>query len=342
MRGDCCAEGRRYDVRIQRDLLRVCLVSFQNEVRICLITGCAFGSDVNDCACDSVHGASYRKNILEKNRLAIAFEIIRTYIWRNKQKMKDPYFSDHSRISKSGLDLINKSPAHYKAYIDGYNDEEPTPAMAFGSLVHCMLLEPGLVSQNYHVLQFDGRTAAGKAEREEASGKTLISLKDWDKAEAIANQVRLHPTWRKLAPYDWHTEHVIEWDANGIVPARSKLDIIVPELSIICDVKTTADASPEAFAKSVANYRYHVQAAFYLDACKQAFNQDFSFMFCVVEKESPFNVAFYDLDEEAIYAGRLEYLADLQTYSDCLEADEWPGYSKKIERISLPAWYWKK
>lgn len=52
-------------------------------------------------------------------------------------------------ISKSGLDLIRRSPQHYKAVVDGANDNQPTPAQLIGTAAHCLILEPQEFAKNY-------------------------------------------------------------------------------------------------------------------------------------------------------------------------------------------------
>ena len=52
-------------------------------------------------------------------------------------------------ISKSGLDLIHRSPMHYKAVIDGANDNQPTPAQMIGTAAHCLILEPQEFAKHY-------------------------------------------------------------------------------------------------------------------------------------------------------------------------------------------------
>ena len=52
-------------------------------------------------------------------------------------------------ISKSGLDLIRRSPQHYKAVVDGANDNQPTTAQAIGTAAHCLILEPQEFAKNY-------------------------------------------------------------------------------------------------------------------------------------------------------------------------------------------------
>ena len=84
------------------------------------------------------------------------------------------------------------------------------------------------------------------------------------------------------------------------------------EDDIIVDVKTTEDASPEEFSRSLAKWRYHVQAPFYMDGIELATGRrPKGFVFLVVEKKPPYAVAAYTLDPESIELGRSEYRADL-------------------------------
>lgn len=54
-------------------------------------------------------------------------------------------------ISKSGLDLIRKSPAHYRAVVTAANDNErrPTAAQALGTALHMLVLEPSEFAKEY-------------------------------------------------------------------------------------------------------------------------------------------------------------------------------------------------
>lgn len=56
-------------------------------------------------------------------------------------------------VSKSGLDLIAKSPAHYYHAVNAANDNdrEPTVAQAFGTAFHTLLLEPDVFKAEYVV-----------------------------------------------------------------------------------------------------------------------------------------------------------------------------------------------
>jgi exodeoxyribonuclease VIII len=52
-------------------------------------------------------------------------------------------------ISKSGLDLVGRSPLHFKAVRDAANDNEPTPAQAIGTAAHAIILEPKEFAKDY-------------------------------------------------------------------------------------------------------------------------------------------------------------------------------------------------
>lgn len=52
-------------------------------------------------------------------------------------------------VSKSGLDLVRRSPLHYKSVRDSANDNEPTPAQAIGTAAHSIILEPKEFAKEY-------------------------------------------------------------------------------------------------------------------------------------------------------------------------------------------------
>lgn len=53
-------------------------------------------------------------------------------------------------ISKSGLDLIHRSPMHYHAVVTAVNDNhESTPAQALGTAAHALILEPAEFVKDY-------------------------------------------------------------------------------------------------------------------------------------------------------------------------------------------------
>ena len=244
-------------------------------------------------------------------------------------------------ISKSSLDLIHRTPALYNYRRE--NPIEPTPAMRMGTLVHTAILEPHDLANLIVAPVVDRRTTQGKADwaafQIEAKGKTIVEADEIEKLEAISQAVRNHPAASKALAMLSEVETSIFWtDPETGVECRCRPDGILTNGAII-DVKTTKDARPDEFARSIWNYRYHVQSAFYGDGYKAAFGQEpKGFMIIAVETEPPHLVACYVLDAKAVIRGRAEYQADLETYRRCLDTDEWPGLSTEPVILDLPKW----
>lgn len=244
-------------------------------------------------------------------------------------------------ISKSGLDLIRKAPALYAYRRD--NPQEQTPAMRLGSLTHTVVLEPEVFAHSViaHPEGIDRRTAAGKADwaafEIQAEGREIITNEEGAKLAAIRDAVRSHPAAAKALAGSPTIEQSIFWDADGI-SCRCRPDAVT-EKGVIVDLKTTRDASPEGFAKSILAYRYHVQAAFYSDGYRAAFGEaPRGFVFIAVETESPYLVAVYVASMTMTSRGRFDYREDLDTFRRCQETGTWPGYSDAPLTIDLPKW----
>lgn len=244
-------------------------------------------------------------------------------------------------VSKSGLDLIRKSPAIYKYRRE--NPQLPTPAMRMGTLTHTAILEPDRMSELIVAPAVDRRTSAGKAAWEafliQSEGREIVTADELDQLDGIRRAVWAHPAASKALGMLREVETSIFWtDPEAGIECRCRPDGIMANGAIL-DVKTTKDARPDEFARSIANYRYHVQAAFYSDGYAAAFGSPpKGFMFLAVETEPPYLVACYVLDAKAVIRGRAEYQQDLATYKTCVETDTWPGLSADPIIIDLPRW----
>jgi hypothetical protein len=246
----------------------------------------------------------------------------------------DQYHADPA-VSASHLHAIAKSPQHYwSRFLNPDRPTmEPTAAMRFGSLAHCAVLEPNELLQRYAVAP-DRRTKAGKeaAERMAADGIEAISEGDMALALSIAAAVREHPYAGALLA-DGKAEQSFWWD-DMTTGMRCKCRPDWYYGTTVVDLKTTTDASPAGFARSVATFRYHVQASHYLSGLHGAER----FLFIAVEKTYPYAVAVYELDAEALAVGDQLRRRDLQMIADCRATGEWPGYSTTCEALSLPKW----
>lgn len=291
-------------------------------------------------------------------------------------------------ISKSGLDLVARSPAHYRAAQDAER-REPTPDQRIGTLAHALILEPESFDEHYAepfvappktletVDQIKARLAelgekvsgtkaalsdrlrtadpsavllddARAAHAEAVGDREVVSADELARARAMREAVMSHPKAAALLePGSGVAELSCYWrDQDTDALCRCRPDWWRHD-GVIVDLKTARDASPAGFPKSLNDWRYHVQAAFYLDGIAAAREQSNApvympepraFVFVAVEKTPPYAVGVYYIDAEAVAIGRREYRADLDRYAECQGANEWPAYSDRIEPVSLPEW----
>lgn len=244
----------------------------------------------------------------------------------------------HPRISKHDLDRVAITPAHF-IYSKLNGIQSDSAALIFGTHFHNAVLHPEMFKDTYAVKpRFNQRTKKGKEEAAEweqnNEGKTSISSTEADDLLGMFESVKNHPTGRRIlrAPQKELTVFTHNWE----VPVRSRIDAL--DGAVVWDLKSTEKADHYHIAKDSANFRYHVQHAFYCDNLLTLGHKVEHFMFVVVEKKPPYAVIVYELDEESVEKGRELYARDLQLYKECKEWDYWPAYSSEVQKLSLPRW----
>ena len=248
-------------------------------------------------------------------------------------------------VSKSQLDQFAKSPAHYLASLTTPRKE--TPAMRIGSIFHGMVLEPERVKIAVAPV-CDKRTKDGKATWEafcaENAGAEIVTSEEGEMLNGMAESISKHPAASALLSGDGIAEGSCFWyDERSGELCRCRPDFYRRDLGIIVDLKTTDDASPEAFAKSIAKYGYHRQNSMYVDGVESSTGDIVKgFVFVVTEKSAPYCTAVYSLDTQGVELGRDQYKRLLLDLADCKIAKKFPGYSDRIETLSLPAWEVRK
>ncbi len=245
-------------------------------------------------------------------------------------------FEEYQKIeatNHSALKAIDKSPWHYKCAL-GVPHEE-TAAMALGTYVHALVLEPEIAELFIVAPKIDKRTTAGKQAwatflASLPPDARLISQEQHDTGKAMHAAIMRHNSARKLLELVTDTE-VTQTFTRGGVKCKARIDAVAG--SMLLDIKTTQDASPAEFGKSAYNYSYHTQAEWYCDALDVE-----RFVFIAVESLPPYDVVCY-----AVPAGMLEVARRindlrLERLADCLAADVWPGIASAVQELELPGW----
>jgi hypothetical protein len=243
----------------------------------------------------------------------------------------------HESISKSGLDLISRSPAHFFYAAR----REPTRATQIGTAIHAAILEPEKFAREYMLLRnvTDRRASEYKQAVATWGADNVLTGTEADKVAGMQESCRNNTAAREYFSEPYRTElSVIATDPETGVIVRCRFDLLT-ESGRALDLKKTQDVRGSEFMRSVHNYRYHVQAAFYSDVWLWATGEPLqSFDFLAVEENMPHPSRVFTLDDEAIEIGRALYRKDLNLYAKCLDAGEWPGIDCEPELLSLPSW----
>jgi len=255
------------------------------------------------------------------------------------------YHADLTSLSASGAKvLLGKRP--------------PAPdseALAFGRLVHIILLEPHRLDE---CVDLDpdviGLTVKGersdspkntKAWKEavfkaEQSGLTIIDSKTLAHAQAVAAAVRDHTeAGRLLAQATGHEVSAYAEHPSGAL-VRARFDLQLPRG--IGDIKTCRDADPENFGRVVNGLMYHVSAANYVDIARANGLTVDEYLLIVVEKEptpgGDFRVAVMEMHPDAIDKGR-ELMAEACSRWLALgKRIDLPSYGSERHVVDLPAY----
>lgn len=254
----------------------------------------------------------------------------------------DVYHGDKNSLSSSGARklLPPSCPALFRYEQD--HRRKSTTEFDIGHAAHALVLGYGAEIQEIDAP--DWKTKAAREERDlaYAAGKTPLLTKEHNQVKAMASTLKKHPVAAMLFTAGVAEQSLYWRDAETGVWLRARPDWM-PETNggrlIITDYKTAVSSNPARFSKSAADFGYHCQAAWYLDAAiALGLADDPAFVFVVQEKSAPYLASVVELDRDAIELGRRLNRRAIDTYAACVAANHWPGWSDEVELVHLPTW----
>lgn len=275
----------------------------------------------------------------------------------------DVYHAHHA-VSRSGLLLMQKSPQHYwYEYLSGMAEKKDTSALRIGGAFHALVLEPHTFDARAVVLpegapkrpSITQLNAAKPSEAtvqaiqwwqqwdQYANGKIVLTREEFAEMQLMADAIRNQRASSKVLVESGKIESSFFWyDADFGVHVKARPDYYRDD-GIVLDLKTTRDASKDAFQKAIVDYGYDIQAFMQMEGIERCTGKrPENFVFICVEKEPPYPVAFYVADKDMIECGRYRYQKLMSKFSDCQRSGVWPGYGELIQSISVPSWFLNK
>lgn len=265
----------------------------------------------------------------------------------------EEYHGNFRYVSNSMLNVFRQSrQRYYQRFVArSIEAKPPTDAMIRGTLLHLLKLEsskwpsafvqvPDLAPDGKKWLRRKGSDHERMwAEFLEASkGKLLCDNDTMADVQGMAAALLANPVSRALIEAPGEVERSITWhDADSGLDLKMRADKI--NANLILDLKTTSDVSPRGFANKVASFGYHRQAQFYQQGQAHLTGEILPFVFVAVESESPYSVATYELDDEALRLAENQNRSALQQLAACIRNNDWHApESKRINQLSLPKW----
>ena len=175
-------------------------------------------------------------------------------------------------------------------------------------------------------------------------GKLPIPATDYKNMLAMLHAVNTHHTAAGLVRNAYVEQSYFWEDPEGML-RKCRTDMITWDGQFVVDLKTTDDVSEAGFGRTIAQRRYDVQAAWYLDILHALYGDDApkGWAFIAVQKQRPFDVAVHELTDEQIQLGRMLYQRDRALLQECQRQNHWPGVDGgQIIRARLPEYHMRK
>ena len=254
-------------------------------------------------------------------------------------------------VSRSDLLLLKNNPLKFK--VAKQLLKKQTDVFNIGTAGHAALLQPKDYWNQVSVVPNSvlGKNGSRNTKKYRAwaadparANKAIITQEQSAVVKGILESVFENPAHSTARGILLNDEKVVEQsiffkDSSHGFLCKIRPDLRFPFARTLVDIKTSRNASKEAFARDCANLGHDVQAAWYLTGASRATGDNYEeFVFIVIEKEPPYCVAIYRADYEMLDTGRKKIRPLIKLYNDCITKNNWPGYYDGISDLSLPRW----
>jgi hypothetical protein len=264
----------------------------------------------------------------------------------------EEYHAIKGSWSHSQMEVLLEDPALFHGrFITGIYPRVASKDFDLGAVAHQAILAPHGVNDVLAIIPPAVLNAKG-----ERRGKPW---QEWSEANADKIQLKrpeAEPVIRmvdavfanefavQLLAAKGPVEFSIAWDDDETsLPCRMRADKIAhfDGYNVIPDVKTCRSVQPREFARTVFDYGYHRQGAWYWDGVEAYFEgvPVNAFMLIAVQKTPPYTCAVYEMAATAIEFGRKENRLLRHELKRTLETGNWTSpLSKQALTIDLPKW----
>jgi len=250
-------------------------------------------------------------------------------------------------MNNSLLKVFHESPEKY--ITQKYHPKPTTRVFRIGHAFHCLVCETDKFKTMYAKSKYTSwQSNESKIWKKtmEARGKFILGItpgedpfwspSEWDLVHRMAESVLNNPIASLLLQGKfelsgfWVDKKQPNYDYEGTGKlCKLRMDVYNEDHSCITDLKSAVDASMSGFQRSANEYGYFRQHPWYMTGAQSdEIKLDVSngFFFVVCEKEPPYAIGIYRLDNEWVRQGAIILQNDMLAFKECHEKQEWPGY----------------
>lgn len=250
--------------------------------------------------------------------------------------LTDTDYHSSSPLGSSDLKLILRSCAHFAAKD---KNRKETAAMIFGKALHKAILEPKRFDEDVAIMPvFAGKGSVLAREKWalEHHGKIIIDEAEHEDLKGMVQSITNHRAASRLIVGGKSEESFFWQDPVTGLACKCRPDYTRPD-RILLDLKSTEDATLEAFERTILKYKYHLSAAHYLEGTSSVTGVAYeTFLIIAVEKIYPYGVQVFEMDFGALEKGRELCNRALLRYKNSIGLPKIPGYSEDVVPISIP------
>lgn len=231
-------------------------------------------------------------------------------------------------VSSSDIRKFIKSPMHYE--FRGYH--RTSPAMTIGSATHAMV--EGIFNDAYAVQpegidrrSKDGKLAYAQFQMNNA-GKDILTREQYECVVGMANSA-MALLQRRFGSAPRENEPSFFWTEEGM-RCKARPDIIIDGIEpCVIELKTTQDASRDAWYWKVKSFDYGIQAIHHLAGIKHKRGLMLPYGWLVVENEPPYASVIHWLKPGSRFEqDEWRRITALRAMKLCIDTQHFPSYEE--------------
>lgn len=248
----------------------------------------------------------------------------------------------HRLLTRSALHAWYNHPRLNPEWV-----EVRSESFDIGSAAHAILLEGRAELLAICDVADDWRTAAARKFRDEAreAGRIPMLAADAERVVAIVESAKRAmvrcPDLDNIGDLD--AEQTFVWQ-DPITGAwlRCRPDWVSTDRKVIVSFKTTTNAEPEKFLRSMVDFGYGLQATFEMQGTAAIYRTRPKYVYVVTETTAPYATSLIGLAPEWLELAQEQFEYAVSLWARCLERGHFPGYPRRIAYVEPPSWAWNQ